>query len=681
MAQINQDRGPGGGPDVTPPQTLTQIAAQALLGVPAFLRSTIDGSKLTVVAGKPTAAYGHPAIASIADDDPSKIIIHDPAKFLKATPAQQSGLLAHELTHAHMDQAPKTIQSKFAPVNPNDPYSFDSNNLNQPITKFSPEQLAKIVETNTTYQNDPSISAARKAQVAQQTAPVIQQLSQLPQATISNDQSEQSNSAINPTINTTPNPPAGQFDARLVKPKNKSRIFYDASPPVTPVESAPSTSVPETVSTGTDDNLQTGQGTPGPILQPATGGDIFDQVAAASSPQSVSPAASTPTTTAQSSGDIFDQVAAKMPTQAKSSQSKTPSSNVTPDSSAWSYSTADLSRAIQHTEGPVDPRTNNPGNLRLAPGQTGPVDSRGIRIFPTAQAGWEALQHDLEVKQAEHPGWSMSKLMSVWSPLGDGDNDPDAKTKAALQFLQKNASGATSSTQTASTGTDIFDQVDAKNKLDANPPPPQGTLVKVNGKSGVVQGFNKDTGKVVVDWGSAPRLNPFAAPHSNVSEVSPEDIEAHPNQLSSFVAGAALPFQGAVKQTADIDAAHGIHDTTDQTRQDLSDSQDQLKGARDAHPIAGYAGEVAGAAVPALASGVPAAGADLGQGVVEGISDEISSQLASRGLNPDLIRAVLSNPTTRTILATELVNSIVSHAGSYLVNHLGRKAGEILTGR
>jgi hypothetical protein len=54
----------------------------------------------------------------------------------------------------------------------------------------------------------------------------------------------------------------------------------------------------------------------------------------------------------------------------------------------------DLAGAITRQEGacsaPGICRNNNPGNLRAyAPGQ--PVDSRGIRIFPTYEAGYQAL--------------------------------------------------------------------------------------------------------------------------------------------------------------------------------------------------------------------------------------------------------------------------------------------------
>ncbi len=55
---------------------------------------------------------------------------------------------------------------------------------------------------------------------------------------------------------------------------------------------------------------------------------------------------------------------------------------------------SDLAAAITRMEGSCSAPgvcvNNNPGNLRAyAPGQ--PVDSRGIRIFPTYQAGYDAL--------------------------------------------------------------------------------------------------------------------------------------------------------------------------------------------------------------------------------------------------------------------------------------------------
>lgn len=200
---------------------LQTMVANALVGVPSFLKSGLDDN-LSVVQATPQKGYsGHSAIASVDDDSPNTIRIHDADLLAKASPAQRTALLAHELTHRQMDQSAPTI--RFKPVDPTAPYDYDENNLaGKKITDFSGEQLAKMVETNTAYQNDPSISAARKAQVAALYTPIIKQLSQLPQATINTQQPDNS-MQINPTAN----PPAG--------------VSFDDSPLVTPAETGPTT--------------------------------------------------------------------------------------------------------------------------------------------------------------------------------------------------------------------------------------------------------------------------------------------------------------------------------------------------------------------------------------------------------------------------------------------------------
>jgi hypothetical protein len=196
-----------------------QMVTQAVPGIPAFLKTGI-ADNLNVVQAPPQIGYhGHDAVASVADNNPNTIRIHNLAKLAAATPAQRSGLLAHELTHRLMDQAPPTIRFK-QDNGLSDPYSYDENNLNRPITNFTGEQLAKMVETHTTYANDATLSPARRAQVAAQYAPIMRQLAQLPQATI-NTQQPASDTQINPTAN----PPAG--------------VSFDSSPPVSPTPSGP----------------------------------------------------------------------------------------------------------------------------------------------------------------------------------------------------------------------------------------------------------------------------------------------------------------------------------------------------------------------------------------------------------------------------------------------------------
>lgn len=192
---------------------IQKIVTDALTGVPGFLKSGL-ADNLRVVQAAPTTGYsGHSAIASIADNDPNTIRIHEADVLRNASPAQRTALLAHELTHRQMDQAAPGI--KFQPVNPHDPYFYQERELaGTKITDWSPEQLARMVETNTAYQNDPSISAGRKKQVAATYQPILSQLSQLPQATIDTQQ------PAGNQINTTANAPAGvQFDsAPLVQP-------------------------------------------------------------------------------------------------------------------------------------------------------------------------------------------------------------------------------------------------------------------------------------------------------------------------------------------------------------------------------------------------------------------------------------------------------------------------------
>lgn len=68
-------------------------------------------------------------------------------------------------------------------------------------------------------------------------------------------------------------------------------------------------------------------------------------------------------------------------------------------------------------------RNNNPGNLRdlsgrLYPGY--PRDSGGFIVFPTAAAGWHALEKDLSIKASR--GWSISQIISAWAPASDNND-------------------------------------------------------------------------------------------------------------------------------------------------------------------------------------------------------------------------------------------------------------------
>jgi hypothetical protein len=74
------------------------------------------------------------------------------------------------------------------------------------------------------------------------------------------------------------------------------------------------------------------------------------------------------------------------------------------------------------TSGTIANRNNNPGNLR---DQTGtiypslPHDSGGFVIFPTAQAGWDALQNDLTIKA--NRGMTITQTISAWAPPSENN--------------------------------------------------------------------------------------------------------------------------------------------------------------------------------------------------------------------------------------------------------------------
>lgn len=68
-------------------------------------------------------------------------------------------------------------------------------------------------------------------------------------------------------------------------------------------------------------------------------------------------------------------------------------------------------------------RNNNPGNLRETARRIYPDlprDAGGFIVFPSAQAGWDALRKDLAIKAAR--GWSLERIISVWAPASDGND-------------------------------------------------------------------------------------------------------------------------------------------------------------------------------------------------------------------------------------------------------------------
>lgn len=205
---------------------LQSITQQALKGVPAWLLKGIDQSKLKVVQGEAAKGYNHPAIASVPDDQPNTIVVHDADRY--SQPGAATQILSHELTHSLMDKAAPTI--KFAPVNQSAPYDYDANAVaGKKITDYSPEQLATMVQTNAAYQNDPTVSAARKQQIAQTYAPIEQQIQSLPQATVQTDQPQGDSQ-----INTTPNAPRAMFADNLVTPTEGGSSAPPTAPPPPP---------------------------------------------------------------------------------------------------------------------------------------------------------------------------------------------------------------------------------------------------------------------------------------------------------------------------------------------------------------------------------------------------------------------------------------------------------------
>src|ERR1700683_539719 len=65
------------------------------------------------------------------------------------------------------------------------------------------------------------------------------------------------------------------------------------------------------------------------------------------------------------------------------------------------------------TSGSVAARNNNPGNLKYAgqPGATG-ADPNGFAIFPTAEAGYDALDAQLSKYATQYPDDSLQDIMA-----------------------------------------------------------------------------------------------------------------------------------------------------------------------------------------------------------------------------------------------------------------------------
>jgi hypothetical protein len=140
-----------------------------------------------------------------------------------------------------------------------------------------------------------------------------------------------------------------------------------------------------------------------------------------------------------------------------------------------------------------------------------------------------------------------------------------------------------------------------------------GQIVNLNGHAGVAKGINPKTGKMIVDWGSKPRWNPFSAPEEITSEVSTGDLNNTVNNgasgnAASFVAGTGSKLtqtvQGAVHIAHRVDAAAGVHPQVTQNAENtLAGDQQQLTTAKNANPLAGGAGSLAGDVLEFLAGG------------------------------------------------------------------------------
>lgn len=87
----------------------------------------------------------------------------------------------------------------------------------------------------------------------------------------------------------------------------------------------------------------------------------------------------------------------------------------------------DLANSIAKFEGyfvsnSVAARNNNPGNLRYA-NQTGTVgkDSKGFAIFGTAEEGWTALSHQINLDA--NRGLTLASFMNKYAPSSENDTN------------------------------------------------------------------------------------------------------------------------------------------------------------------------------------------------------------------------------------------------------------------
>jgi hypothetical protein len=130
--------------------------------LPAPLQNVIKQAK--IVQGKPDSTYGSQAnIAEVYHHSKDTITVSDPTRW-------GPQMLAHEATHLWQNSLPKSITSKFAPVDPKDPYfgNFNKETMlsklkdaraqGKTLENLSDENQAVIVQAYTYYQNDKSMT-------------------------------------------------------------------------------------------------------------------------------------------------------------------------------------------------------------------------------------------------------------------------------------------------------------------------------------------------------------------------------------------------------------------------------------------------------------------------------------------------------------------------------------------
>jgi hypothetical protein len=84
-----------------------------------------------------------------------------------------------------------------------------------------------------------------------------------------------------------------------------------------------------------------------------------------------------------------------------------------------------LAEAIARKEGfyvagSLPQRQNNPGDLRHAPGENHPGNPDAVGAFPTAEAGWAALERQLGLYAAR--GLTVADMVYEYAPESENDS-------------------------------------------------------------------------------------------------------------------------------------------------------------------------------------------------------------------------------------------------------------------